>query len=360
MNKDVNNLIETNQKEKNEENLNENSPFTEFKIADLFTKNDEITAIQKEINSPCSSDNHDMSSNINNQAESIFSSGFKTALEFERDRINPNSSLKTTFNGSKPVKERVEVRNNQNLVHTNKIPSNDNSNDFKTALEFTKTNEIKTKVSNKHHQQKSKKKPESCTITHYFKGVSQKSLEKNSAESEPKISTRNVSDEDLSKVDQESQSKEICKIENVKSDKNKVTHVNGFKPKVPVKCNLSKKSELLFGKESPNHDKSAKRCHTSVTESDSSIKLSQDAKRRKLQSGNSSVKKQESIKLKTFDTLKPIVQKFYVSHYIPDHGKFKHIFKMIHMEILDKKIHGKSFKLSLQIFLNNYYSFYLF
>jgi hypothetical protein len=85
-----------------------------------------------------------------------------------------------------------------------------------------------------------------------------------------------------------------------------------------------------------------KRLNSDSRELECSDKILHDAKRQKLDHEVTVNKSPASIKIhrKTFNILKPIVMKYYVSSYIPNAAKFKTIFRKIHMDILDKQIYG--------------------
>lgn len=160
---------------------------------------------------------------------------------------------------------------------------------------------------------------------------------------------------------------------------------NSFKPKVPTKSKLATKNALLFGDDlSPQRDENKdileivdktatnendykigieksvlphtsnqadnkklenhnKRSYKDAKDSESTETVVPDCKRQRLNNEVPTNKSPESIKIhrKTFHILKPIVMKYYVSPYIPDAAKFKSIFKKIHMDILDRQIHGE-------------------
>ena len=86
-----------------------------------------------------------------------------------------------------------------------------------------------------------------------------------------------------------------------------------------------------------------KRLHPDSKESENIYEVIQDSKRQRPNNEVPEKKTQESITIhrKTFHILKPIVQEFYISSYIPDAAKFKNIFRKIHMDIVERQILGK-------------------
>ncbi|KAL7291059.1 hypothetical protein TKK_0015192 [Trichogramma kaykai] len=169
------------------------------------------------------------------------------------------------------------------------------------------------------------------------------------------------------------------KVENIKKNQSST-----FKLKVPAKCKLASDYTHLFGPSSPDgssqsnnyqkykasdkganlldksihkaYDKGAKlldknadtskrnkRSYSDIKETEDSHESSQQSKRPKMPHEKASTKSPESVKnhRKTFYILKPIVQEYYVSEYIPDHSKFKDIFRKIHLDVLEKKIYDK-------------------
>ncbi|XP_014227172.1 ATP-dependent DNA helicase Q5-like [Trichogramma pretiosum] len=84
-----------------------------------------------------------------------------------------------------------------------------------------------------------------------------------------------------------------------------------------------------------------KRSYSDIKETEDPNESSQQSKRPKMPHEKASTKSPESVKVhrKTFYILKPIVQEYYISEYIPDHSKFKDIFRKIHLDVLEKKIY---------------------
>ncbi|XP_058803941.1 ATP-dependent DNA helicase Q5-like isoform X2 [Phymastichus coffea] len=210
----------------------------------------------------------------------------------------------------------------------------------------------------------------------------------NSAVSEDSQVDKNVTGESISHV---KENKFINAKNNFLNEQNIETNdserVNTFKLKFPSKNKTTKTNALLFGDESStsDEDKDSKVKNNIVSNelkfenenvhnrynstkddkvlhnkpynvrkinkrSYSEIELNnldhnaQNEKRQrsdKEDNKTSSSKTSESVKIhrKTFNILKPIIMKYYVSHYIPDADKFKSIFRKIHMNILDNKIY---------------------
>lgn len=133
-------------------------------------------------------------------------------------------------------------------------------------------------------------------------------------------------------------------------------HASPYSTKNIIKMSYNNKVEVI---ESGQQNLQTKRFHTrnktiqevnkrsrsDINEPESSDKTTQDVKRQRLNNEVPENKTPASIKLhrKTFYILKPIVQEYYISTYIPDAAKFKTIFRKIHMDVLDRKILGKLF-----------------
>ncbi|XP_014212125.1 ATP-dependent DNA helicase Q5 [Copidosoma floridanum] len=263
---------------------------------------------------------------------------------------------------------------------TSSVSSSFSLNGFKTAGEVAKLNANKTR-------ENLRKKTNSRAITDFFATGSKqaKSMDRIDSTNQKKEPCREKEIPFLSSIDKRLKEEYDFDCFEKPKEYKKVAHAvpktNSFKPKVPIRCKLKNEASHFFGNDSSSENsgdeglmKSAirnsmrrdgssepvisklggdspvqsrisssshKRPHSDELENQSDP--SQDVKRLRTQNDASTVKTPESVKIhrKTFYILKPIVQEYYVSPYIPDATKFKSIFKKIHLDVLDKKIHDK-------------------
>lgn len=369
--------------------------------------------------------------------------GFTTALEMEKKKkqngptsaikihtnslvSDPSSSRQGQLNGFQTALE-LNIQNkykSQSEESTAQISESENSksyekssvtNGFKTALEVSKSNQFKSasetmKSNQSDRRAKSKKKPESRSITDFFKGNSSKATTVQNPENSNELPSKdhtefrhyeevpeqlgnNMADEKIITLEND----EILSTKNTEENSNKRS--NTFKPKFPSKKKVSSTNAILFGEESasdedcdinqaaegavssssrienknndkcnitsgdkksprskpPNVEKISKRSHSEIesTSSDHNVKNEKRQRLNNEECKTTKDKSPESIKIrrKTFDILRPIVMKYFISPYIPDSNKFKVIFRKIHEYILDRKIYGnfKTFKSNIFI-----------
>ncbi|XP_001600102.2 ATP-dependent DNA helicase Q5 isoform X1 [Nasonia vitripennis] len=318
--------------------------------------------------------------------------GFKTALEISKTNAKNSKLKKQTDSRSitdffKSNSKNSEATKIENKDEFDRDAIKESENNITELIEnhnhFEKVENLKNKTDFKEISDDNKSEAYANVIGFDDNNCIEKNLERKMIKTKSEENMINSGD-----------TIELKHSEKLESKKSK--RVNSFKPKVPTKTKLATKNALLFGDDlspqrgenkdvleildSTSRNKAKSTNEISKNENENKIEIEKsvlprtnhadikklenynkrpykdtkdsestdtdmvpDSKRQKLNDEVPTNKSPESIKIhrKTFHILKPIVMKYYVSPYIPDAAKFKSIFKKIHMDILDRKIHDE-------------------